>query len=436
MRFLEQARWEWFSEYWCSLSTAVLRANLNRMFNNGWRRPSPAMVDYLDRIGAGLVLENPERFSYDYIPPALVGRDEEQGTLASMMSAVITPGGSGRAIITGKVGSGKSVMAKRFCEDVSRRFTDRRDIRYVHINCRNSSSAAQVLHRIVQALDEGHPDRGLSSGEILTSMRRLLNSSNSHLIVVLDEVNHLMRKAGDDIIYQLLRIDEDQQRQGTLSLMLISQEQILDLFENAVISRFGRSNHLRLEPYDVEGLYSIAEQRAGLALVEGSYSEGVLHLVAQAAEGAGDARLAIELLEGAAKRAEAKGRSEIVSEDVQTVSNMQPNQIDSSSIKELTPHAMLVLLAICRRLKNVEEIATGDVGQLYRVVCEEFETDPKGHTTLWKNLKTLQEEGIISARSATVKQGRGRTQFFSMPQTLPADMAGRLESLIPAQLRR
>ena len=40
---------------------------------------SHMMVDYLDRIGAGKVLLNGMFFSFDWTPPALVGRDEELG---------------------------------------------------------------------------------------------------------------------------------------------------------------------------------------------------------------------------------------------------------------------------------------------------------------------------------------------------------------------
>ena len=52
---------------------------------------------------------------------------------------------------------------------------------------------------------------GFPVGELLTSLRRMLQSSNTHLIVILDEVDHLLRRSGDDIIYKLMRIDEDRE---------------------------------------------------------------------------------------------------------------------------------------------------------------------------------------------------------------------------------
>jgi len=406
------------------------------MFNNGCRPPFPAMSNYLDRIGAGLIIDDAAPFNFDFLPPELVMRDEELSEFATMMSAVVSQSGSSTAIVTGFVGTGKTALVMRFCEDVSRRFRDRRKIRSVIVNCRNASTKPEVLKNIVQFLDPRHPDRGLGSGEMLSSVRKMLRLSGEHLIIVLDEVDHLLRRSGDDILYKLLRIDEGHKDHGTLSLILISQEQTLDFLEDAVISRFGRTNQLRLKRYDEAGLMAIARQRAGLGLVDGSYDDGILRLVAQAAADISDARVVIELLEGAAKRAELAGRSVIEPKDVQAVSNLQPTHLEGIEVDDLPPHCMMVLLAVCRRLKTVNEIATGDVDSIYKVICEEFGVEAKGHTTLWKHLKRLEDGGILVARSSTISHGRGRTQFFSMPDALPTNIERRLETLIPARLRR
>ena len=256
------------------------------------------------------------------------------------------------------------------------------------------------------------------------------------MIVILDEVDHLLRRSGDDIIYKLMRIDEDRDSNGTLSTILVSQEQVLDLLENAVISRLGRSNHIRVPPYDEEGLMKIVSQRRELGLVTGTCPDDILQLVSQAAAPSGDARHSIELLEGAAKRAEASGRSMIEAKDVQRTVVTMPSNADSMNIDAIPPHAMLILLGLCRRLKRQESVTSGEAEKLYHVVCEEFDESPKGHTTLWKHLKRLAQEDIIVTKTAKSEVGRGRTQHISMPHMLPSDVARRLETLIPARLRR
>ena len=104
-------------------------------------------------------------------------------------------------------------------------------------------------------------------------------------------------------------------------------------------------------------------------------------------------------------------------------------------VDDLAPQGMLVLLAMCRRLRTEESMTMGDVERLYAVVCEEYEQKPKSHTTLWKYAKQIEADGIISTRVATVPGGRGRTTHLSMPHFLPADIASRLELLLPKRLR-
>ena len=404
--------------------------------------PYTEMTDYLERFGAGIVFENHDVFNFDYVPNQVVGRDQIQRQLASKFSTIAQPEGSGRAVITGPVGSGKTVLIKRFCEDVQRKFSEQRTIRSVHINCRNASTSMQVIQRIVHSLDPGHPDRGLSIGELLTSIRKLLERTSSHLIVVLDEVDHVLRRSGDEILYNLLRIDEDQQRNGTISLILISQEQVLDVLEQAVLSRFGQTNHIKLDSYTVDELEKIGSQRAELGFVEGSWSQEIIRLIAEKASLSGDARRVIEYLKDAANRCEFRQDGQtppyLIIEDVHAGSDdiAVDMSMKMDHIDDLNAHAMMTLLAICRRLKTTASMTMGDVSQLYNVVCEEYEESPKSHTTMWKNIKHLEHTQIIMSSVSTVEDGRGRTTHLSMPNFLPVDIAARLELLIPKRIRR
>ena len=406
------------------------------MFNNGWRKPSDVMTNYLDRIGAGLILANPEVFNFDYVPEHMVGRGEIQNELASKFTTLHLPEGSGRVVITGPVGSGKTALAQTFCRDIQRHLLNKRNIRSVHVNCRNASTSMRVVQRILHELAPGHPDRGLSMGELLMSLRRILRKETSHLIVVLDEVDHMLRRSGDDLLYQLLRIDEDQNGKGTLSLILVGQEQVLDMLETAVISRMGSTNHLRITPYDVDGLEAIATQRASRGLVPGTWTPEIIRLVAEKAAPTGDARRVIELLNAAVERCEFRqdGHSErrLTVEDIHLPLTNEPTTVGSNleHIDDLNANAMLVLLALCRRLTKQESMTTGDVEQLYAVVCEEYEQKMKSHTTVWKYLKDFEERQIISSRVAAITGGRGRTTHLSMPHYLPKDLASRLEMLL------
>ncbi|CAI8315663.1 MAG: Uncharacterised protein [Marine Group II euryarchaeote MED-G33] len=385
------------------------------------------MAEYLNRIGAGLILLDAAPLSYDWVPPNVVGREEEQGQLASMFASIGTPGVSCRAVITGNVGSGKTVLSRSFGEDLSRHLSGVRNIQPVHVNCRNHPSTSQVLQRIAKSLDDRHPDRGFSASEVIQGIRRNLRTRNQHMLLILDEVDVLLRRESGDLLYQLLRIDEGRDESGTLSLILISQEQVLDQLEGAIISRFGRSNHLALKPYSESQLSAIAGQRSALATRTGSVSEDILTLIGQASSDTGDARVAIELLEAAVMRAEKGGFREVEPNHVQRDAASRSRAVEPSVVDELNHHEQLILLAICRRLRRDPEVTSGDAEKLYQVVCEEYEVKPRGHTTFWKYLKTLETRGLMETRTGTAKAGRGRTQHITMPQSLPGQLENRLE---------
>jgi len=385
------------------------------------------MAGYLDRIGAGKVLLDKGPLSYDWIPPALVGRDDELSDMASIFAQIENHDTSCRAVVVGPVGSGKTVLTQRFADDIQRHLDGRRRIVITHVNCRNHPTGSQVLQQIALSLDSRHPERGFSSGEIIQSIRRNLHTHESHLLLILDEVDVLVNRDSSDIIYKLLRIDEAQEQQGSISLILVSQNStLLKLFEPAIISRLGQSNFIEMQPYDANTLTGIAAQRSDIACRTGSVSEETLAKIGRFAAESGDARMAIELLDASIRRAEKAGRGEVLPEDVRP-STLRKSSLEPSSVDNLSLHQKLVLLGICRRLKKSEEVSSGDAQKLYLLVCEENEVKARSYTTFWKHLKSLETEGLIETRSAKTNVGRGRTQHITMNNTTPATIESRIE---------
>ena len=93
----------------------------------------------------------------------------------------------------------------------------------------------------------------------------------------------------------------------------------------------------------------------------------------------------------------------------------------------LNNHQRMVLLGICRRLKKEEEISSGDARKLYELVCEENNEEARGYTTFWKYLKNLESQGLIVSRASNSNRGRGRTQYITMPNSVPAVIGDRIE---------
>ena len=85
------------------------------------------------------------------------------------------------------------------------------------------------------------------------------------------------------------------------------------------------------------------------------------------------------------------------------------------------------MLGISRRLKKAEEVSSGDARKLYELVCEEHGAKPRGYTTFWKYMKDLESEGLVVSRASNSRKGRGRTQYITMPNTVPAVLEAKIE---------
>ena len=128
----------------------------------------------------------------------------ELESLASMFMGIGNENVSGRAVVVGHVGTGKTVLTSEIWGRCSKgNGWHQKDRSFARKSCRNSPSTSQVLQQIALSLDSRHPERGFSSGEIIQSIRRNIRSRGLHMILVLDEVDVLVQRDSSDLIYKL-----------------------------------------------------------------------------------------------------------------------------------------------------------------------------------------------------------------------------------------
>ena len=146
----------------------------------------------LCRFSAGLT---PVKLDYDYVPKDLVHREGQMHSLETLFRPLAQHGRPCTAYLTGSVGTGKTVTARRFCTDMAEYCRNAgRPISVVFINCRNRSSESAVVLQLIRHFDAGFPDRGFAPDEMLRVLRNHLTTNVSNMVVVLDEVDALMKK--------------------------------------------------------------------------------------------------------------------------------------------------------------------------------------------------------------------------------------------------
>jgi cell division control protein 6 len=374
-----------------------------------------------EELGGPTVFKDLAKLDFDYVPEELPNREDAVRFLSRTYRGLTQGGTREHALLWGSVGTGKTVVAKRFAADFRVALSRQgRRMEYVHVNCRRRKSSSLAMLGILNHFEPHYPERGFSVGEMMADLRKHLERRDCHLVVILDEVDALLRSDGSNLVYDLTRFnDEVGQRWVGISLILISQQMVLDQLDEAALSTFKRSNVYKMEAYDGDQV----EQRVRLAFQPGTVEPDVVGLIGDIAGlqsagkgGPGDARLAIELLWKAGVLADDAQGHDVTADHVRAAKAETYSVVTESKLRNQAKHPLLVLLALARRLERDggAYATTGSVEKSYALVCEEYGEETRAHTQFWKYLKQLEDAGFLYAKLSGKGQA-GTTQWLSIP---------------------
>jgi cell division control protein 6 len=404
------------------------------------------LVQLSDIVGETLagptVFRDETPLSLEYMPPRLLHRDAQIRFLTQLFRfSIETPfSTSQRVLITGDVGTGKTVLCQRFGADLTRAAKNRKiNLQYIHVNCREAKgSLFMIIKRVLTQFEPEFPKRGFAPEELLHTLMDMLDDKNMHLILALDELEHLIRTEGPTPIYNLTRIQEERVGKPIrLSLICILREQeyLLQL-DKSTIDTLQR-NIIKLDKYDSSQLITILTDRIELAFKENAVSDEAVQLIGDIGSQSGDARYSIELLWRAGKYADSEGVKHVSTDHVRkAVGSVYPT-LRGEYINALSSHEKYMLLALARVLEESQGAYAniGAVEREYRAVCEEYDDEPRKHTQIWKYARGLGAIGIIAA-SKSGEGVRGKTTLLGL-QSIPAStMREQLEKTLMSARKR
>ncbi|MEM4576990.1 MAG: ORC1-type DNA replication protein [Candidatus Nezhaarchaeales archaeon] len=320
----------------------------------------------------------------------------------------------------GNVGTGKTATAKLFGKIVEEEFKKRnKSFKFTYVNCYRERTLFLISQRIIETLAPSMPSRGLSPQEILKIIVLLLEEKQVSTILVLDEIHYFVKTAGQDSLYNLVRILEGHDDSNVkVGLILISRSKDFIYELDDVVKSSLTRNIIEFEPYTSHQIAAILQERVKLAFREGAVSYDALEVIADNVGvdrgGSGDARLAIELLWRAGKIADVRGRGEVTPDDVREASSFIHPAIRIEDLKSLLVDEKLVLLALAKELKKgMAYVRIGGLEEKYRSECELWGLKAKKHTQFWKIIKSLERMGLLATKVTSV--GRGRTTLIGLP---------------------
>lgn len=385
-----------------------------------------------DELFSSSVIKDLHALDFDYVPTELPHRTEQLKKLAQMFKPLFVNVAQ-NAYVRGPVGTGKTSMTKYFCHSLVQIARKQGKIlEYIHINCRKRSTNAMVLLGVLNHFDPRFPDRGFSVQEMLQVLKTHLQRKEAQLILVLDEVDALLKKEGSTLIYDLTRFNDEAMRTTTpVSVIMISQKDVFSDIEAAAVSTFKRSNTIVLEKYARDELYDIIQQRVRLAFHTNTVLGESIDLIADIASESGDARFSIELLWKAGMYTDEKHAKQVMPEHVRAAKAETYSIVTETKLRNLGKHQLLTLLAISKRLQkeNSAYANTGEVEKTYAITCEEYSEEARAHTMFWNYLKEIEQAGFIRVKPSGKGQV-GNSQLISLPD-IPAEvLRGKLEELL------
>ena len=234
------------------------------------------------------------------------------------------------------------------------------------------------------------------------------------VVIMLDEIDKLVEKSGDDTLYNLSRMNAELDT-SRVSIMGISNDlKFTEFLDPRVKSSLGEEE-IVFPPYDATQLRDILAARADIAFEPDALSEDVIPLCAAfAAQEHGDARRALDLLRTAGELAE---RSQTERVDENHVRQAQEKiELDRvvEVVRTLPTQSKVVLFAVILLERNgAQNINTGEVYNIYRRLCDEIDADVLTQRRVTDLISELDMLGIVNA--VVVSKGRyGRTKEMNL----------------------
>jgi archaeal cell division control protein 6 len=382
--------------------------------------------DLLDNIfekaatGKALI-KNRRTLTIDYVPEKLPFRDEETKTIAQALSVVLREARPSNLLLFGKPGTGKTAVAKNVIERLRKKAKELGiEVIVPFVNTKTANTAYKVLYEIAEDMGINKVEKklqvyftGLSMGEATDRILDFIQKKKFHVILVMDEIDSLVEKNGDDILYNFTRANERISEGGFISLIGISNSLTFkDKLDPRVRSSLSEEEMV-FNPYTIEQLQRILSDRSKLAFNDDTVSDAAINLcAAMAGKENGDARRAIDLLRVAAEIAERERVSKVEEKHIRLAQEKIERDTNYEVLKNSTTHTKLVIVAIIKS-KNGN---TGEVYEIYSSLCTHSEQEPLTQRRITQIISELDQLGLIT--SNVVSQGRyGRSQRIKI--TIP-----------------
>ncbi|MBS3166607.1 ORC1-type DNA replication protein [Candidatus Woesearchaeota archaeon] len=379
--------------------------------------------DYLKKES---LLVDKKALQANYTPDTIPHRGDQIKQIAGIIAPALKLEKPSNLFIYGKTGTGKTLSVKHVINEIKEIVAEKKIPLQTHyLNCkmkRVADTEYRLMAQLASAFGKDVPATGLPTDEIYRIFIEAIDKEKQLVILILDEIDQLVKKAGDEILYNITRINSELKNSEVAFIGISNDLLFTDNLDPRVKSSLSEEE-INFPPYNAIQLQDILRTRAKVAFRDGVLQDGVIEkCAAYAAREHGDARRALELLRVAGELAERENvnivslkyldaaEDKIEKDMVSEVLSSQPKQV------QMALYAILLLTQ-----DNQKTLYTGDVFEVYKGNCKNAGLKPLTQRRISDILGELDMFGIIHAR--VISKGRyGRTRQISLavpPSTIP-----------------
>ena len=353
------------------------------------------------------IFRNRDTLRSDYIPNKLPFREQQLTSLAQTLSPLLQGFRSSNLLLYGKTGTGKTVAAKYVINKLIERAQGQGiQIHLAYCNTRIAGTEYRILYELGREIGSNIPFTGLALSEASDRLLRKITTLGLKTVLVLDEVDFMVKDTNDNLLYELSRANE-RLNAGFITLVGISNDlQFKEFLDPRVLSSLSEEE-IVFQPYTAEELKVILKSRVNEAFQENVMDDAAINLCAAlAGMEHGDARRAVDTLRVAGEVVEREGECRVEEKHIRLAVQKIEQDRMAEALKSLPAHEKILILGI---LSIGETNSTGRVYEEYRRLCEKIGIEALTQRRISGILGELDLLGVIT--SNVVSHGRyGRTK--------------------------
>jgi cell division control protein 6 len=314
--------------------------------------------------------------------------------------------------IIGPAGIGKTSTVIKFSDILENELRKSKiNIKIVYINLKLQGGNKYAIYKyLLSCIAPGLPAQGLSAEEMLRQMLDYLIANNVYSIIILDEIDYLIKISKEiGIIYDLTRLNEfDLSKKCNVKgvIFIARSTEFYEKLDEAELSSMGRA-YIEFPNYTIDQVSDILMKRSKDTFQDNVVGTDIIDWIAKIVVSPivnGDIRYALDLLSYAGNLAESEGTEKVLLEHVKKINKQIYNGISDDDIKELSKLQIIVLLGIIKglKIKNKDYVELKEVRMQSLEIAEKYKSRKLDIEDILDDLATRKIIKIISLKKISL----------------------------------